>query len=148
MSPEKALQLIHEARWSELAKLNIQANFTWGEAFTGTQWANKERLKQYATPELLLELKATFFMLQMVRGFLGGQPVTVTSAYRDPDTNAAVGGVRNSTHTKGKAVDFVVNGLSPNQVQTRLAPWYPGGLGYGRTFTHLDTRMNRARFDY
>lgn len=33
-------------------------------------------------------------------------PATITSAYRTPETNAAVGGVPNSFHTQGKALDF------------------------------------------
>ncbi len=43
---------------------------------------------------------------------VGGRPVTVESAYRNPVVNAAVGGVPNSDHALGYAADIQVDGLS------------------------------------
>lgn len=42
-----------------------------------------------------------------------GQPVLVSSGYRSPAVNRAVGGSRTSQHTKGEAADFTVRGV-PN----------------------------------
>jgi hypothetical protein len=39
----------------------------------------------------------------------------ITSGYRDPEYNAEVGGVPNSLHTQGRALDFVFPGMSPEQ---------------------------------
>lgn len=36
-----------------------------------------------------------------------GKPIIVSSGYRSPELNAAVGGVANSQHTKGEAADLV-----------------------------------------
>lgn len=91
-------------------------------------------------------LKRLAEKLEEVRKHLGGKAIIVTSGYRDPVHNAAVGGVRNSTHTKGMAADIVVVGMSPKQVQAKLAPWWPGGLGAYNTFTHLDIRPRRYRW--
>lgn len=43
--------------------------------------------------------------MQTVRDCLGA-PVLITSGYRSPEVNKAVGGVSNSQHTQGLAADF------------------------------------------
>lgn len=43
--------------------------------------------------------------LDMARGICGF-PFKITSGYRPPDHNAAIGGVSDSAHTKGKAADI------------------------------------------
>jgi zinc D-Ala-D-Ala carboxypeptidase len=43
--------------------------------------------------------------LQRIRDLLG-VPVIISSGYRSPTLNAAVGGSRNSQHVRGEAVDF------------------------------------------
>lgn len=49
--------------------------------------------------------------LQPIRDKLG-KPMKVTSGYRCPVLNKAVGGSTTSQHAKGQAVDFVVSGMS------------------------------------
>lgn len=44
-------------------------------------------------------------MLDQARG-LAGVPFKINSSYRSPEYNKSVGGVANSSHTKGKAVDI------------------------------------------
>lgn len=75
-----------------------------------------------------------------------GRPVTITSGYRSPSHNAAVGGASNSQHVLGTAADFVVQGVSPAEVFKLLDPTHPGGLGRYSNFTHIDVRPNRARW--
>lgn len=45
-----------------------------------------------------------------------GKPMRVTSGVRDPQHNANVGGVSNSRHLSGKAMDFGVEGFSASMV--------------------------------
>ena len=45
-----------------------------------------------------------------------GRRVVVTSGYRSPEVNRAVGGVPNSPHLHGEAVDIVVTGMTPSAV--------------------------------
>ena len=45
-----------------------------------------------------------------------GNPTTVSSGIRCTQHNAAVGGVSNSRHLQGKAIDFSVSGFSASQV--------------------------------
>ena len=44
-----------------------------------------------------------------------GRPPIYTSGYRDAAKNAAVGGVLDSLHMQGRAVDLVVDGITPEQ---------------------------------
>ena len=37
------------------------------------------------------------------------KPIIITSGYRSPSYNQKVGGVKNSQHTKGQAVDFITS---------------------------------------
>ena len=116
-------------------------SFTWSEATKGGS----------RVPESAGITRAIVRMaqkMQSVRSWLGDRPITITSWYRPPAVNKAVGGAQNSTHLQGHGVDFVVAGLSPGQVQRILDPKWGGGLGYGRSFTHLDDRGYRARWNY
>ncbi len=46
-------------------------------------------------------------MLEQVRTLLGDRPIIVSSGYRSPAVNAAVGGVVTSAHLTGYAADFI-----------------------------------------
>lgn len=54
-------------------------------------------------------------ILQPLRDAVG-VPVNVTSAYRSPAVNEAVGGAKTSQHVLGEAADIVVAGMSPREV--------------------------------
>ncbi|MDB9313495.1 D-Ala-D-Ala carboxypeptidase family metallohydrolase [Spirulina sp. CS-785/01] len=116
-------------------------NFTWSEA---TKGGSRLPVNAGVTNQIMTMAKR----MDEVRSKLGDRPITITSWYRPPRVNRAVGGARNSSHLRGHGVDFVVSGMSPREVQRELDPWWNGGLGYGRTFTHLDNRGYRARWNY
>jgi Peptidase M15 len=90
--------------------------------------------------------------LEIIRHDFGDRPITITSWYRDPTSNRAVGGVRNSQHKRGWAVDIQIEGYEPRQVAARLSQTWLGGLGDSLAFTHLDLRhrlgLAAARWDY
>lgn len=72
-----------------------------------------------------------------------GSPLGVTSWYRPPDINRAVGGVSNSWHLSGLAVDVYAMNLSTydRSFEKWVEQRWSGGIGYGasnRGFTHLD----------
>ncbi len=75
-------------------------------------------------------------------------PILVTSWYRPPFINRAVGGASNSQHLYGCATDIKpVKGDLFAFEQWLDQHWY-GALGYGqrshRGFTHLDTRNGKG----
>jgi uncharacterized protein YcbK (DUF882 family) len=91
--------------------------------------------------------------LQVLRDLLG-KPITITSGYRTWAYHESLYkrlGVqrqapKSSKHLTGEALDFNVQGMTPQQVQKYLHNW-SGGLGFGKDFTHIDLGPKR-RWDY
>lgn len=82
--------------------MNISKHFTLKEATVTTT-----RLDN--TPdndEDLATIQRTAMRMEAIREFLGG-PIIINSWYRSTVVNNAVGGVANSQHKLGEAVDFV-----------------------------------------
>ena len=78
------------------------------------------------------------------------KPIIINSGARCEKHNKEVGGSDNSQHTKGRAVDFVVVGVSENVAAEYLSAKYLHRYGIGRYNgrTHIDTRTNGpARWD-
>lgn len=77
-----------------------------------------------------------------------GRPVRINSACRCEKDNARVGGAKSSQHLTGKAADITVDDISPMGVFSYLTGKYPDSYGIGRykTFTHIDSRSNKARW--
>lgn len=75
-----------------------------------------------------------------------GKPIHITSGWRSKRVNALVGGEDNSFHMKGMAADIVVEGMDPVKVWSYLHPRWGGGLGKYRTFSHVDIRNYKARW--
>lgn len=76
-------------------------------------------------------------------------PITITSGNRCKIHNTNQGGASGSKHTKGIAADFKVDAATPQQVVNLLNEWYPDryGVGLYKTWTHLDVRSDKARWE-
>lgn len=73
------------------------------------------------------------------------KPITITSGYRCPNHNAAVGGATGSRHSVGDAADIVVQGIAPATVAAYAESIGIKGIGLYETskdghFIHIDTR--------
>ena len=60
-------------------------------------------------------LNLIVYCLQPIREVLK-KPMIISSGFRNQAVNQLVGGVSNSQHVKGQAVDFTVKGMTINQV--------------------------------
>lgn len=74
--------------------------------FTQSQTASRLELDNTPSADALVNLVALAAGLEQVREMLG-KPITITSGYRSPLVNTAVGSKSTSQHTKGEAADFI-----------------------------------------
>lgn len=73
-------------------------------------------------PEVVATLRNTAARMEEVRRLLGDRPIIVSSGYRSPALNRAVGGARTSAHLTGHAVDFNCFGYGrPREVCAAIA---------------------------
>ena len=82
-------------------------------------------------------------VLEPLRAKLG-KPIQITSGYRSPAHNAAIGGAKNSLHTTGMAADIAV-GAIPDQIKVAaILSKIPavGGIGLyeAKGIVHVDIR--------
>lgn len=87
-------------------------------------------------------------VLQNIRTHFG-KSVTITSAYRTPTKNKAVGGQTYSQHLYGRAADIKVKGVTPKKVAAYAEKLLKnkGGIGTYSTFTHIDVRSIKSRWN-
>lgn len=126
--------------------MKLSPHFTLAE-LTASSKARERGIDNTPPPELLPRLVLLAEMLERVRSTLDA-PVVVTSGYRCPELNRAVGGVTSSDHTQGHAADIVAPGCgTPYQVASLLAPLVSTlGIGQlilegvkGKQWVHVST---------
>lgn len=87
----------------------LTPHFTLDE-LTVSQTAERQGLDNTPDERALANLKRLALLLETVRLRLG-RPIIVTSGYRSPEVNRAVGGARTSQHLTGCAADFICPGF-------------------------------------
>lgn len=94
------------------------------EEFTVSQTASREGISnQPASQAHMDNLRKTAAVMEKVRTMLGNKPIMVSSGYRSPALNAAVGGASSSAHCSGLACDFNCPGFGTSfQICEFLAP--------------------------
>ena len=105
--------------------MNLSANFTLKE-LTKSDTATRLGLDNTPDEQALENLKTLCEkVLQPVREHFD-KSVSVNSAYRSPESNAAVGGSKTSDHCKGMAADIEIVGVA----NADLAQWIMDNLEY------------------
>jgi len=105
--------------------MNLSANFSLHEltkSETALRMGFDNTPDDEATENLRLLCEK---VLQPVRDHFG-KGVKVNSAYRSPESNAAVGGSKTSDHCKGMAADIEIPGVA----NAELAQWIMDNLEY------------------
>ena len=106
--------------------------------------------------EVLENVKLLAIQLQKIRDYVG-KPIRINSAYRSEAHNEAIGGVKTSQHILGKAADITIDTFTPDEVVSiienmltneMLGGFYIGGLGSYNSFTHVDIREEKARWNF
>ncbi len=117
--------------------MNLTDHFTL-EELTLSQTAARLGLDNTPSDDVVQALTRTAHGLEMVRVLLQA-PILVSSGYRSPLVNRAVGGAPNSQHITGEAVDFTAPGFgAPDMVvraimrSTRPIPFDQLIVEYGR----------------
>lgn len=94
--------------------MRLSPNFTL-EELTASQTAERKGLDNTPNATAIANLTRVAALLEQVRALVG-QPIIITSGYRSPEVNIAIGSTNKSQHPLGCAADFKVNGMTPKQV--------------------------------
>ena len=94
------------------------------EEFTISSTADRLGIDNSIPSQLMANMARTAGVMELVRLLLGNKSVIVTSGYRSPELNKAVGGVPGkSAHLAGLACDFICPAFgSPLAVCKALSP--------------------------
>jgi hypothetical protein len=119
---------------------NLTPNFTL-EEFTDSQTAARKGIHNVPSPtsQERKNLQRTAEVMERVRTLLGDKPILVSSGYRSPQVNTAVGGSKNSAHVHGLAVDFSCPSFgTPKAICHKLHP-HMKELGIDQLIHEYDT---------
>lgn len=115
--------------------MQLTAHFTL-EEFTLSSTALALGIDNTPTPAHLKNLRILADRMEEVRA-LFNQVIEITSGYRNPAVNKAVGGVPKSAHALGHAADFHVHGTSDLAAAKRIRD-------SGLKFDQLIFELNRC----
>ena len=126
--------------------VNITKNFTLEELYA-SDTARAKGINNRPTTEAIGNLtRLTYCLLQPLRDKLG-KPIIITSGYRSPALNKAIGGAPNSQHCKGEAADLYSPGMTIKELYNFVKS---SGLEYDQmieegTWLHLSYRKGHNR---
>jgi zinc D-Ala-D-Ala carboxypeptidase len=98
--------------------MKLSPNFSL-EELTVSDYAARNGLDNTPQNDHLLNLKRLAAFLESLRAILG-KPISINSAYRSPEVNAAIRGSKTSQHCHGTAADIRVSGMTPDQVVRKI----------------------------
>lgn len=100
--------------------LQLSPHFRLSE-FTVSGVAERRGIRNVPLGTQIENLKRLAQVLEVVRSNLNGNPILISSGFRNAEVNAAVGGSRTSAHIDGRAVDFICPGFgTPKEVCQQL----------------------------
>ena len=125
-APNSVLNKILGIRWSDLIGHNNRDN---------------ERLAELTKQKLSNCEAITNRLAEFCNTYFNGKKVTITSGWRSIPNNKREGGVSNSQHLTGRAIDFKIAGVSAGTVyRTAVNSKMFSYVGKYNTWTHIDVR--------
>ena len=146
-------KMLPKEYWDEYKKMH---NINLLKDFTEIMSIENKNKLRYFTPEEF-HIDGTGVIDKMNGEFLTkldefrhrlGEAVKITSSYRSPEKNAAVGGVKNSFHMLGRAVDIVCPTSQYRAKALKVALEMGLTVGIMNTALHLDDRAEQIVFHY
>jgi hypothetical protein len=103
--------------------MNLSEHFTL-EEMIASQTASRLGINNIPSISQIERLKRVAGVMEEVRKVLGNKPIFISSGYRNPQVNAAVGGAINSAHVNALACDFTCPSFGPPPlICSALAPY-------------------------
>jgi zinc D-Ala-D-Ala carboxypeptidase len=101
--------------------MRLSENFSL-EELTASETAARKGIDNTPSEEVIDNLKRLAAALQEVRALLNHRAILISSGYRSPELNQAVGGSATSDHCKGLAADFICPSYgTPNDIVRAIA---------------------------
>ncbi|KAB8052275.1 peptidase M15 [Janthinobacterium sp. FT14W] len=91
--------------------MNLSPHFSLAE-LVSSQVATRKGIDNAPSPSIVVNLTRLAALLEQVRALVG-TPIAISSGYRSPALNRAVGGAANSAHVLGLAADISTAKLAP-----------------------------------
>lgn len=127
--------------------MQLSANFSLKE-FTVSETAEAIGDPNQPTPRHLEHLRITAAGFEQARSILGDCAIVITSGYRNPRVNKAVGGTPTSAHPQGYAGDFRAAGLTPLSVAKQLeAAMKAGRIKFDQLILESSRKIVHLSFD-
>lgn len=125
--------------------MQLSPHFTLAE-LTDSQTATRRGIDNTPTPAVIGNLARVTAVLERVRALVAG-PITVSSGYRSPALNRAVGGAPASAHVLGLAADITAPGMAPKRLAQAIrdAGIETDQLIYEGTWVHIGLSAGAPR---
>ncbi|WP_343728530.1 D-Ala-D-Ala carboxypeptidase family metallohydrolase [Duganella sp.] len=125
--------------------MSLTEHFTL-EELVASQIAARRRIDNRPSAGIIDNLRRVAGVLEQVRAAVG-RPVTISSGYRCPALNTAVGGARDSAHLQGLAADINVSGMAPKDLARAIvaAGIEFDQLIYEGTWVHIGLSASKPR---
>lgn len=125
--------------------MNLSAHFTL-EELSSSDTAVRKGIDNTPSAEIVENLKRVAQTLEQIRTLVGA-PVRVSSGYRCPALNTAIGGSSKSAHVEGLAADITVSGKTPKElaIMIRDAKIEYDQLIYEGTWVHVGLATGKLR---
>lgn len=114
--------------------MKLTTHFTL-EEFTFSETAARHDIDNTPDAKTIANLKRVATVLEQVRATVN-RPIMISSGYRSPAVNKAVGGSRSSAHMLGLAADIRASGMTPRELAEAIK-------NYGVRFDQLILEFDR-----